>query len=60
MNVFFHITSTAALKQDSQSYLHVVWKVKKQPDEKVAYSEDASCYQNILLERSQHNFCMSQ
>jgi len=35
-------------------------KVKKQPGEKVAYTENEKYYQNILLERSQHNFCMSQ
>jgi len=34
--------------------------VKKQSGEKVAYTENENYFQNILLELSQHNFCMSQ
>jgi len=40
MNVFFQITSNVALKQASQSYLHVFCEVEKQPGEKVAYNTE--------------------
>jgi len=40
--------------------LAIFCKVKKHPGEKLVYTQNGNYYQNILLELSQYNFCMSQ